>query len=115
MFGLTSRAQKSKLTREISTTSYSGQFVCHSGPNSARVPATIQLKNKKLSVDLKTSAGGRLRSPENPLNIWEELLLTVDYRGHGFRPGQASHVLGLHLVGNLDSRFLATLHCRQRF
>lgn len=63
------------------------------------VPATIPLKNNQLPVDLETSSGGGLCSLEKPLNIWEELLLTFDYFGGGFR-AEASHLLGLPLEGN---------------
>jgi hypothetical protein len=69
----------------------------------------MPLKIKKLPIDLETSAARGLCSLEKPLNRWEELLLTVDYRGGGSRPGQGSHLWALHLEGNLDSRFLATL------
>jgi hypothetical protein len=61
------------------------------------------LKKKELPVDREASAGEGSCSLEKPLNRWEELLLTVDYRVGGLRPGQASD------VGNLDSCFLATL------
>ena len=54
----------------------------------------MPLKIKKLPVDLETSSGRGLCSLEKPLNIWEELLLTVDYFGGGFRV-KASHLLGL--------------------